>query len=293
MYAVVTPSDARALHHAIVSRLIHEAGWVMVAAQRGTTSFPEWPLPNEEPPDPAANVVRVYLRSPAAVAAGGTDLINLYYHQPNNELIVWLARTGGGTGVTWDVTEEEPVFDASLGDTVLDNAELAGAPAYLWASSSAFALFATEGGKGLWCGYMRSAVVTQDTPVPALGQGPDPFPAALVELEEVDTAFDAIRSFAFDAEGNVDLNAQVTTLWGSPTESILRKPIPWGSAVPVQPVVQAAVQMGDPSAPDMFLRGTCPGLYLTSSANAGSLLRVYSTGEDFLVAGGHWAFGPL
>ena len=298
MYAVSSVDSPGAWAHFVASYLIHQAGWVYLFGQVGSDPpLPEWPQPHEPPP--TTGTCFVYVTSPAATAAGGTDVLRIRVSA--NDVLFTFFRRGDGTLPVWDPgvgdfgdwvdiggTEE---FGASFDSTYRGTDDIV-----LHATDRSVAVMWGE--LGLWAGYATSSVVTPEVPVPALGQGSDPFPLALVELADLDDGIpstnpDQIPAVCLTEAGDEADEAFVVTQWGAPASLVTRTPIAWGSSVPVQTAVQAGLMQRDTSSDPYYLRGTLPGLFLTSAATPLTLLRTLSTGDDYLVVGGGWAFGPL
>lgn len=296
MYAVSTTVEPNEWAHFVISHLVHQAGWSFLYGEADGTPLPEWPLPQDAPPAGVGEDSFAVLQPPATGLAACTDVFRI--QSDGDDVQVHVFRRGDGTVLVWDVSTDD--FD-DFGDTdqytvEFDSTTRGDDDASLFATQQA-AMF-MWGEKGLWWGYATSSVVTPDHPVPTLGQGPDPYPLVLTKLVDIDDGFPATNPDQIPAVTLTDSGAQsdaafVATQWGAPASQVTRQEINWGTSLPVQTAVQAGVMQRDDVADPYFLRGTLPGLFLTSTKSVQTLLRTLSTGDDYLTVGGGWAFGPL
>jgi len=290
--------------HHVVSHLIHTGGYTLVDAfyDGAWTSPPAWPTPAD--PDAPGDINtgdKVVLRAPHAGLSLLKDVIEMELDVAAASIDVTYSRLGDGTS---------EVYDAVL-HTYDGAAEQLGPDPHSFAVGDRVVVFSTQRSLvlaavvigantvlGSSMGYLETMVLNADYPTPTLGSGPDPYPWYRVDLDNTLslapptwlTHF-GIGEIFDDLNVAADAHAVIASMSQAPSDTeMMRFPVSYGGGVPTHTLLKCTLLQ---DAADDFPRGTTPNLFITSREVPESVVRVGSTGEEYLVLATRVAVGPL
>lgn len=286
MFRFADFSSSDQVFHLFVSRLIHSAGWTLIDAQINGSAESTWPLPTE-----AASIIDfdfAILRPPAAGLGLNGDAFEFRYRTGPDRLILNVHRLGTGTDEAWDATSNMPDGSAVTITRTLALDDPA-KKVFIWADEQSTWISHIDDDavptffRAVWAGYLETAVLI-DVTTPTLGEGVDPYPAAVLDL-------DAEDGETFDDLGAVAAVSVVKTFTDTAGDPVFTTPISWDGYLDL-PVMVQGIASQDEGATGMP-RGVIPGVYVTSETNRFVTLEIEADSTKYVTVGNNYAVGAL